>query len=373
MNKPPPLPVKKTMSKDTKSEIGADEIIHSLPLSDIFIDYDWNVRSREQVVSNEPLATGAVDTLAHNANVGVGIDGLKISIQNDGQETPVIVRAIEGGKSLGGKKTDKKYELVAGFRRATAIEALQSAESKELAKKDNRPTVVKDLPDGHIRAVIRTLSPKDARFVNVRENTLRNNLTTPDLAKFVRELSVKDGMGQVQIGEKLGIDQGYISRLIRVAGLPAPIFDHWATGKLLAGLSPNKQYGTLTVKQMVEIADLIKVTGNTEATLIQRYLQILEPPTSATADDGNGGSDDPKFKKICDFAFKLGILARESFIVVADQKFDWAKLIGPKKNGFMLDCGNLKIEERSAIWDMAEDAYEKGVTKPAPKTESAAA
>ena len=39
----------------------------------------------------------------------------------------------------------------------------------------------------------------------------------------------------------------------------------------------------------------------------------------------------------------------------------------------MFDCGNLKIEERSAIWDMAEDAYEKGVTKPAPKTESAAA
>jgi ParB-like chromosome segregation protein Spo0J len=348
------------MAKENPSS----EEIHHLNLGDIHVNYDWNARCKSDVVST--TSDGVQDTTlrGEHQGLGTGIAGLMISLRGRGQETPVIVRKVTDGRSIVGKKIAEPYELLAGFRRVTAAIWLQKPEHMEWAMKQGQ-SVIPNTENGTILAFIRTVTtPLEARLVNAVENTHRSQLRAPDLVRVIKELGAGKGesMSQVAIAEALGIDQSYVSRLARIASLPQPVLDHWRDGKLLPGLQENVQYPQLTTKQLAELADMTRDQSPDE--IIRRYVTILAPPPAAEHSSTTNGKD-----KHADRIHELGVLLG-TFVrlgILLPGSLQWAKVVGPRKDGFLVDCGRVTQLEAMMYWDILQAAYDQGLLAPAAK------
>ena len=197
-----------------------------LLLSEIAVPYDWNSRSKDSV-----LVEGAGDDGSEDG----GTDGISLSIEARGQDTPVHVR-------LNPNKRDTKhpYELIAGFKR---FEALTRLAKRGLANKNNHPIAAVPLWDATkptILATVDDVTDTGARAVNLRENMARGNLTSADtcfaLADYrklrTEELGGKE-LTDVTIAAEMGTTQGYVSKLRRIeeACAKAPrgneVLSHW--------------------------------------------------------------------------------------------------------------------------------------------------
>ena len=231
--------------KTSKIVYSEDEIRH-IPLGDIMADYDWNSRSKANVESTQ--------TATSESQEGTGLSGLIAGIVHDGQDDPVIVRRVENHKTLGGKSTDRPFELLAGFRRYEAFTRLNADVAIHKYKKDEgKAQWVPNTANGTIRAVVKECTPAQARSVNMRENTNRSDLTTPDLVFGVRELLFTHKMSGVQVATELGISQSYTVKLGKIAGVNRKILEHWRIGGEFEGIPSAK---ALTVDQMAEISIL---------------------------------------------------------------------------------------------------------------------
>jgi ParB-like chromosome segregation protein Spo0J len=327
-----------------------DEVIRHIPLTDILVDYDWNGRSKKNVLSD--ASDGVQDTTirAEHQTLGTGLKGMRLTLRNRGQDTPVIVRRVDNGKSLGGKKTDRPYELVAGFRRYTAIEQLNaSAEDREFIKTMNQKTLIPNTADGTVMAVVRTLNPLEARILNGRENTDRQSLTTQEMLGVVAELS-RAKLTQAQIATELSISQGYVSKLSKIGELPKAVLDHWKGEAKLPGLPPAVSE-QLTSTEMIELRDMTKEL--TEGQTVKRYIELLSPAEGGTEGDPNAADPvEAKVKRAAELAaglVKAGVLDNGSL--------QWAAVIGPKKDGFLIDSGKADAVQRAKYWDLAEKAF----------------
>ncbi len=326
-------------------------------LSKIHADYSWNSRAERNV---QDMA----DTES------AGFDGFEANIRTSGQITAIILRNTNG-KTLSGQKTDKPYEVVCGFRRFRAISDLN-------AKKASKPCVP-GLPDGTILAEIRDVKDTtEARILNGQENTARKNLKAPDLVFLVGGLA-KAGMQQVPISEALGITQGWVSKLLKVASLPPAVLDHWRDAKpipavqtkdgvfeLKAESNGKAPIGReLTEPEMRALAEL-KATPDE---LTARYIRMVKPaPSQGESDDGPSEAD-KVMNKVTEIAGLMGCMVRAG--VLDNGSLDWNRVIGPKKKGFPIDCGKDDSQERLiALGDAAQEAFDKEVTKGAKGSES---
>lgn len=352
-----------------------DEVIRHIPLSDIFVDYEWNVRSLKNVMSDTSDAVQDTTIKGAHTGEGAGIAGLALSMATDGQDQAIFVRKVEGGKSLGGKKTDKPFEIYCGFRRITAVDILNRSPADiakvlpekvaaeltaviETATKEKR-NIVKNTANGTILAVIRTADAAKARLDNGRENTLRQNLDTPDMVRYIATLSRETKMTQEQMAKSLGIGQPYVSRLKKAATLPKVVIDHWRGEGKVPGL-PEAITDRLTSRQMSDLADLAIKDSLPEGEVIKRYVDSLNPPVAA---DGSGGEDaDRPLKRIKELGFMIGVMVREGILVSGD--LSWARVIGPKKEGFLIDTGKVDAAKRGEYWDAMGAAFEAGLTPP---------
>lgn len=361
-----------------------DEVIRHIPLSDIFVDYSWNVRSLRNVMSEVSDAVQDTTLKGTHTGEGAGIVGLAVSLLNDGQDQAVFVRKVEGGKSLGGKKTDKPFEVYCGFRRITAADILNRKPEEiaktlpekaatdlvariETATKAKR-NIIPNTANGTILAVIRNVDAAKARLDNGRENTLRQNLDTPDMVKYISNLTSETKMTQAQMAEALGIGQPYVSRLKKVATLPSVILNHWRGEGKVPGL-PETVTDRLTSRQLSDLADLAMKDSLPEGEVIKRYVDTLNPPTAA---DGSGGEDaDRPLKRIKELGFMIGVMIREGILVAGD--LSWARVIGPKREGFLIDTGKVDATKRGEYWNAMAEAVDLGLTPPkkekAPKTQ----
>lgn len=167
--------------------------IEIVRLAEIEVDFAWNARTDLGESSGGPDGS-------------TGLEGLCESIKAKGQDTPVVLRKLDKGK--------KPYFLVAGFRRYEAIR--RNAEKAG----DKSPT---------IRAEIKVLTDAQAREINLRENTLRDDLSGPDLCYGVGKMveadaTLTDGM----IAQSLGFGQPYISKMRRIwTGVLKSILNDW--------------------------------------------------------------------------------------------------------------------------------------------------
>ena len=160
-----------------------NEKVLTVPLASIQIRHDWNARSgnwKDGSASEE----------------GNDFKSLAASIEAEGQDEPVIVRPNPEISARG----KLPHDLVAGYRRAEAIRFNADKNG------DKNPT---------IRVVVRDLSESQARGLNIRENTARDDLKGPDLAWSIMEL-LKFGGDDSSIARQIGKSQPYVSKLHRI-------------------------------------------------------------------------------------------------------------------------------------------------------------
>lgn len=115
---------------------------------------------------------------------------------NEGQETPVGVRVVNG-----------KYNLVYGFRRTMA--ALYIVNHID--------------PEFKIAALPKTLNDREAFLRNLRENTEHEATTPIDQAVNIRRMSEQFGMTHAEIGEWYGITVPWVGQLLKLLTLPDDI------------------------------------------------------------------------------------------------------------------------------------------------------
>jgi len=343
--------------KVTNMAAQATSITNPVELSKIHADFSWNSRAERNI-----------QDMADTENAGFEVWARGIG--QSGQLSPVILRNTNG-TLLNGKKTDKPYELIVGFRRFRALSLLNSGQYLADAKKEKRP-VVANLPDGTILAEVREVKTEvDARILNGVENTGRKNLKAADLVFLVRDLQ-KDGMAQVPIAEALSITQGWVSKLLKVASLPPAILDHWRDEKPIAGVTTKDgvfklEAGTngkaTTSRELTEpeMRALAELKGSPEE-ITARYIRLVKPTPQGEGTGAPEASKDKVKEEVQYIAGLMGCMVRAG--VLDNGSLDWNRVIGPKKKGYPIDCGKDDSQERLLeLGDFAREAFEKEVTK----------
>ena len=343
---------KQTDKGKNVSDILPHEVIRHIPLANIFVDGSWNARNVADTMTD--TSDGVQDTTGKHTAEGAGLTALILSLRDDGQDTPVVVRGVpENRQSLGGKKipTNFTHELVCGFRRVEAVKALNTGVHLEAAHKDHRTTVA-NTADGTIQAVVRDVpNGLEARIMNARENTNRNNLKTPDVMLVVREMS-RGNMNQVDIAKRLGITQGYVAKLLAISTLPKPILDHWRDGLKVPGMPDNVAMKQLTTTELVDLSTVAK--KEKEGEIVARYIRMLTPVQDALA--GSTPEADKVGKRIIETATLLATLVASG--VFEAGTMEWSKIIGPKKMGYPIDSGSAEQVKIIALCDAADSTFE---------------
>jgi len=338
------------MAANSTSNAAVVHTASPVELSKIHADYGWNSRAERNV---QDMA----DTES------AGFDGFEGNIRTSGQITAIILRNT-GGKTLSGQKTDKQFEVVCGFRRFRAISDLNT-------KKATKPCVP-GLPDGCILAEVRECKDAiEARILNGQENTARKNLKAPDMV-FLAGALAKTGMAQVPIAEALGITQGWVSKLLKIATLPPAVLDHWRDEKPIAPVQtkdgvfrldagPNGRVTGAKDPTEPEMRALAELKGTPEE-ITARYIRLVKPaPSQGESEDGPGADDKVK-ANVQEIAALMGCMVRAG--VLDNGSLDWTRVIGLKKNNYPIDCGKDASQDRLIeLGDAAQEAFEREATK----------
>lgn len=185
--------------------------ILSLPLAEVYVPHDWNVRSGIGASSS-----GGADD--ENTD-----EGLYNSIKARGQDEPILVRTSEGVKGADGKQVRQPYTIVQGYRRLWAIGRI--AEEAGTVK------------TATVKARAKRMSEVDARLANLRENTARDNLSPSDLCFGIQQaLALEPAKTANAMADELGLTIQYISRFYEIIDKVKPaLLKRWRemTGKKL--------------------------------------------------------------------------------------------------------------------------------------------
>ena len=330
-----------------------EQVLH-VPLTDIHVDYAWNCRAERRI---QDMA----DTESS------GFEGFGAGIRLNGQLMPIILRNTNG-KTITGQKTDKKYELIVGFRRMRAFTLLNSKGELDRAKAEGKASVVPNVPNGCIAAIVREIHNKtQARIANGYENTGRSNLKAPDLVFLARDLS-SDGLTQQAIGDALGITQGWVSRLLKVASLPPVVLSNWRDGTPIPAVTTKDGVFEIkkgdTQKEMTEpdiraLADL--KCGPEEITA--RYIRNVKPEVPQGEGPGTAEVEKDKvLEEVQRIGALMGCMVRAG--VLENGSLDWTRVIGRKKDNYPIDCGKDTSADRlGELADAAQAAFEAEVGK----------
>lgn len=283
----------------TVNKFNEDEVKH-VPLSDIYVDHNWNARS---------LANTMAEQSENGDKEGTGIVGLKDGIFADGQKDPIELRPTTDGSFY--KKVAQPYALVAGFRRFEAIKALNADAHLTKLRADEGKTVVPNTANGSIRAVITSMSEMEARKRNIAENTQRDDLSPPDLCLAVTKLGRDHKMTANAIATTIGKSLNYVYVLQRVGSLKSEILVHWRNGGEFAGIKTNVRV------KIQDLDDLSKVEADKQ---IDEYKKLLQSKTPGDKKDDTMWLKAAK-SKAEKFGTLLGMLSRKDYGPTEDQPF----------------------------------------------------
>lgn len=335
-----------------------DEIKH-IPLTDIHTDWDWNARSRANVQAPEERTED---------REAPGIVGLQISLRQVGQDEPVVVRRVSAGTSLGGSKTDKPWELVAGFRRYDAITAMNTSEAYRKEADEKKESIVKNTPNGTIRAVVRDLDAKHARSLNVRENTARNSMSTPDLCWAVREM-VLQKLDAKEIAQQLDISVSYATVLVRVAKLcHKSILLHWRNGGEFDGIASGVRVKLNDLDELCKRADEHAKVGR-EFDMQKEYKKLLQGTASKAKKDKQW--IEAGKKKATAYGEMLGLLQYFGFLKLTGKISAFDTIMGTEEipTNTLAVTGKKKLTQKQAqkfadAFEEAFDAMKDGPPEP---------
>ncbi len=177
---------------------------HKVTRSDIFLVdpralvVDW--RKNLSRNGEEPSVDDALIELAKDMMPKNSLEG------SSGQLNPILVRPL----------SDRRLEVIGGFRRMRA--ALWLIESGTC-------------PDFKVKYVVSRLSDAEAALVNLSENIQREDPKPIQLAHAVRALTEDYGLSMKEVAGRLKRSEAWLSNLLNLVMLPAPIQESVANGK----------------------------------------------------------------------------------------------------------------------------------------------
>jgi hypothetical protein len=250
------------------------ETIVALPLSAILVDWKWNTRKATMVdgrVASTATANAGASQTTEFAN-------LKLAIATDGQENAVIVRLNPDPRT----REQKPYSLVAGFSRYEALRQLAEEGAKASPQVAPGNYDISWLKNPTIKAIIRQMDEKEARFENLRENSTRSELRGADMAWGIAQLMLLDDSlfehgGETRLAHRLGKSLGYINQVSKVV---KGLMDQDNLDLLTEWREHSKDIG---VSQMQKIASVEDAESQRE---IFRKLASAGRDTSARGQDG---------------------------------------------------------------------------------------
>lgn len=217
-----------------------------IPLSDIDADYAWNSRSPANTFSS---------VISETDSESSGLEGLTRNILSRGQDTPVDLRPTTPPFY---KMTDKPWSLVAGFRRFTAVNAINA---------NDPPLTIPGLTAGHIRATLLPhMTEREAFLRNASENSNRDQLSPPDIFRLVKKGTEELEMSPAELAIALGKLPTSIANYVKLGKLDSSILNHWLHGGEFQGIQNGKRVG---------VADLFELSRQTPDTYLDGYRQLL--------------------------------------------------------------------------------------------------
>lgn len=231
------------MAKSSTKTSAFSGELKNIDLKDIHVDPKWNLRSGAWTADKE---------------FGLLVE----SIALEGVHTPVnVVPSTIFGDEI---KTDKKYVLIAGFRRIYAV--LEVNKQKRDGKRyDSVP------------AIILNVSRDEALLHNLAENTHRQDTSVPDTTFGLMRLN--EQLTPKLVAERTGLSQSYVTKLLAIGrGLLPKVFDAWRNSPLKIAIADIDAISKLS-KDEQEIAFTTLVTqtksktGTTKGARIERALR----------------------------------------------------------------------------------------------------
>jgi len=166
------------------------------------------------------------------------------SIRASGVVQPVLLR-----------RTDSRYQLVAGERRCRAA---------RLAGLETIPAVIRELAD------------RDALELALTENILREDLNPLEVALAYQALQEKYGLSHEEIAEHLGLNRSSVTNTLRLLRLPPAVQDMITSGDISSGharallgldsASAQIQLAKRVVKKSLSVRQVEKLVGLREVT-----------------------------------------------------------------------------------------------------------
>ncbi len=287
---------KETTSKPSNAALAVP--VEVIALDQIDVDFGWNCRfgMRTTAVGPSPEPDGDPDA--------PGLEGIAASLEERGQIVPVDIRP---NPKLSADPKAALYSLVAGFRRAAAVEYLL-AHGKAVA----------GLEKGQIRVLLHpTMTEEQARERNGEENLVRRNLTTPDLAYHVMHLlRVNPKLTAAQLAVRYAVSDSHMAAIVKVVKYLHPsIFGQWRENPLKP----------LPIVEMVQVASAPKAEQDAA------YQAALAAYHEGS---GGGGATDTKkwlkvaVKKARDIGTIIGTAHRKGLLVFDTGKTYDDELVG---------------------------------------------
>jgi ParB-like chromosome segregation protein Spo0J len=217
----------------TLPQPGEKEIF--VKFEDIVPDLQWNARSPANVLGDSESDSGG------------GLKELATSMAQTGQDVALVVRPNlqKKGPKLNHNRDGTSYapfELVNGFRRyAAGLMLNEDPKEAEQSAKTGR-TIIPNVPNGHMRVVVRNLDDLQAKLLNGREN-VRSPLEPPDLMAHIASLNRPPySMSVGEIAENQGLSLTTVHKYANVgAALDTEVFKHWRFGGTFDGLAVGKR------------------------------------------------------------------------------------------------------------------------------------
>ncbi|MET1416813.1 plasmid partitioning protein RepB [Roseibium sp. HPY-6] len=218
------------------------------------------------------------DRFETDEEAGDALEELKLSIHDEGQKIPVLVRPHASEKD--------RYQLAYGHRRLLAIQSLMSESA--------RPETFK------VKAYVRELSDAELIKEQSLENGVRENLTFAEMVLWAEQLR-KAGLKQREMQPVLGQVQTVISNMRKIAdSIPHDII--YAIGRAKnvgrpAWLDLAKQFGNpdaeKRVRKLLESDEFKAASGQDRISMATRAAKsrdknVVRPDASIVDVDSNG-------------------------------------------------------------------------------------
>jgi len=183
---------------------------------------------------------------------------LAASIREKGVIQPLIVRPS--------KRTEGRFEIVAGERRWRACQMAQTHEV---------PVIVRDLDDIEVLEIA------------IIENIQRADLNAVEEAMGYRQLMDRFGHTQDKVAEALGKSRSHIANLLRLLQLPEEVLDHVRQGRISAGHAR----ALITTENPARLAQEVIAGGLSVRETEKLAKRTVDPPTAPRKAGGAAEKD----------------------------------------------------------------------------------